>query len=251
MNIGSFLKYIILIIVLSSCSWLHQVNSKISHNFLVKHHSEELNSKESKVYSNAERLNLHSGKGIKRKVKHYLSGYFNKTKDLPTKHLFQDKRFLHQLDEYLSKLFYVDLILYKKVDYEKKNRIVRKILKEKNCELQLQLNDEQNWYCTSHFKQENDEMNFCACSYEYDCDYNEQLQLGFSTNNITENLMDEIKLLCQLNLMEQTKENWICKIEQQHQNDEYQSGYNFEDEAYCDCFAKKKCLMQKVIQEEV
>ena len=246
--------------------------SKLSIN-LVKHHAEELSLKENNFYSRTENLNLHNDKTLKRKVKHYLNDYFNKSNIFNhsefTKSLIHNKKFLKQLYDYLSRLFYVDLVLYKKVNYEKKNRIVRKIFQETNCELEINLKDDKNWQCFTFVKESVNEIQFCSCTYEYDCDYNEQLQLGFSTKNLTQLFLDEVAKLCEKNLNEESNDIWSCKVEMEHnkstenqtnddgdkakeksEENDLESKEKEEKESICECTTKKKCQMQKILEHD-
>jgi hypothetical protein len=234
----------------------HVVPSRHHNTDMIVHHSEELNDKENKIFTNTENLNFHLSKNLQRKVKHYLNEYLNKFDVSNVKHTIENKIFFQKLNEYLSKLFYIDMLLYNRINYENKNKILEKIFKEHACQSKLKSIDNENWRCIANAKkEEDDEINFCACSYEYECDYNEQLSLGIPKINLTDEIINELQPLCQISLNEETSQQWTCKIEKinsDFKDDDDNKEINSESltqEAVCECFTIGKCAMQKVLEE--
>jgi hypothetical protein len=68
--------------------------------------------------------------------------------------------------------------------------------------------------------------------------------LGFSKRNLTAVTLKEVISLCEQNIKGITNQQWICKI------GTFDDFISDDGEAFCDCFLKKKCEIQKVIQYE-
>jgi hypothetical protein len=231
------------IFVLSSCE---SDSFKNKFHDSVNHHSEELDAIENQIFLRLENvdLKLNRKKNLKKKVSTYLNEFSKHFKNYEK--LMEDQKFYVKLHNYMARLFYTDLILYNKINYKSKNTIVKKIFKAKECETKLKVADNNNWKCFFQSKKESDDAEFCACSYEYDCYDNEQLPLGFSKKNLTENTSKELVSLCELNIKGMSNQQWACKIGSIEIDDGSRSD---NDEVYCDCFLKRKCEIQKIIQE--